>query len=103
MANAAKVKVEFEPLEGWGAQIGWLSASDLGLAPGLRLNRFPVFRNADTGYVDIGMPLTPGGRPASRHNAVTFNNERHHRHFVSRLLNALRVAHPEIFEPEPRK
>jgi hypothetical protein len=97
MPKATKLKVEFAELTGdWGVQIGWLNAADLGSVPVLCLNRFPVFRNADTRHVDICMPLTPGELPASRHSALTFDTERDHRRFVGRLLDALRVIRPNL-------
>jgi hypothetical protein len=101
MSNT-KLEVEFKPVEGWGAQIGWLDATVHEAIPGLSLNRFAVFRDVDTDIIGIGVPSVPGELPAFRHSAISFDTDRNRRRFVGKLLDALRAAHPELFEREPR-
>jgi hypothetical protein len=90
----------------WGAQIAWVSVDIQGAVPGLRLHRFPVFRQADTGAITIGMPLVPGDGPGARYSGISFDTDAHRERFLTgflkELVPALEAACPELFAPEQR-
>jgi hypothetical protein len=96
----SKLTIEFEPLQGWGAQIEWATVTADGAVPGLRLNRLPVFRTANTGAITFGMPLLQGELPGSRYSGIAFDTDEHRQRFLARLKAALRTAYPELFDRE---
>jgi hypothetical protein len=96
--SKSTLQVEFEPLEGWGDQLGWVNVVIHDAVPGLRLNRFAVFQHPEVNTIGIGMATEPGKLPASAHVVVTFDTDRNRR--IGRLLDALRAAHPELFDRE---
>jgi hypothetical protein len=98
--SKSNLTVEFEPLEGWGDQIGWAHVVVHDAVPGLRLNRFAVFQHPEADIIGIGMPTEPGKLPASAHVVVSFDTDRDPPRFIGRLLDALRAAHPELFDRE---
>jgi hypothetical protein len=99
MATSPKqLKVTFTVVAGdWGEQIGWVTITNLGLVPGLGLNRLGVLHDLGAKVIRVGISLTPGDRTGAWHDAITFDSEHHRRIFKDRLLVALRVARPELF------
>jgi hypothetical protein len=94
-----RIGLAFEPAIGdCGAQIGWASATLDGTITGLTIRRIPVFRGPSG--LTFGAPQAPGNRPSSRHSLLTFDTDQHRQRFQTQLANALRAAHPEIFQSE---
>jgi len=89
--------IEWPETPGWSAQLGDLTMHLPALPRGLVINRINVFRQPD-GTISFGPPLIAIGEHAGRHAGFEFPDAEDRRRFHDALLDALKKAHPELFE-----
>jgi hypothetical protein len=98
----SSIQIEFTPVTGWGDQVGWVTVRPFGAVPGLILNRLPVFRQGP-GRFSFGSSAVPGALPGSGYSVVVFSADRHRQRFHAQLDDAVRRAHPELFQSEGQR